>query len=165
MESPDLHPMASAHVPSYLPGADGSDPLFTAVAVFTIGLIILIGGFYFTLHSLPERMAHHGNHTQFQVIGILALLALFTHNNVFWVAALLLAAFRMPDFLTPLQSISDSLMAIYSRLPVAQQTPHAEAAAPAAAPEPARSTAQATPDAAPPTAQTPDPAPGDGRDV
>jgi hypothetical protein len=39
----------------------------------------------------------------------LALLALFTHNNVFWVAALLLAVVRWPDFSTPLNSIADSL--------------------------------------------------------
>ncbi|MEM7317735.1 MAG: hypothetical protein AAF408_01800 [Pseudomonadota bacterium] len=122
MDSSEINPMATTHIPWYLPGADGSDPLFTVVAAFTIGLIILIGAAYFTLHALPERMAHHGNHTQFQVIGILALIALFTHNNVFWVAALLLAAFRIPDFLTPLQSISDSLMAIYSRMPLPQHT-------------------------------------------
>ncbi|MEY8838492.1 hypothetical protein AB9K41_05595 [Cribrihabitans sp. XS_ASV171] len=107
-------------MPGFLPGPDGSDPLFVTVAAFTIGLIVLIGALYFTLHALPERMAHHGNSTQMQVIGILALLALFTHNHIFWIAALLVAAFRMPDFLTPLQSISDSLMAIYSRMPVAQ---------------------------------------------
>jgi len=37
------------------------------------------------------------------------LLALFTHNNVFWVAALILALLKFPDFLTPINSISDSL--------------------------------------------------------
>ncbi len=115
MDNSALHSMATGHVPGYLPAADGSDPLFTVVAVFTIGLIVAIGGLYFTLHAMPERMAHHGNHTQFQVIGILALLALFTHNNIFWVVALLLAAFRMPDFLTPLNSIASSLEALKNR--------------------------------------------------
>lgn len=109
METAQVHPMATGHIPWYLPGPDGSDPMFTFMAAFTILLIILIGGLYFRLHALPEQMAHTGNHTQFQVVGILALLALFTHNNIFWVAALLLAAFRMPDFLTPIQSIADSL--------------------------------------------------------
>lgn len=109
MDTPALHPMATGYIPGYFPGADGSDPLFTVVAIFTISLIIIIGSLYFTLHAIPEQMAHDGNHTQFQVIGILALLALFTHNNIFWVIALLLAAFRMPDFLTPLQSIAASL--------------------------------------------------------
>ena len=40
---------------------------------------------------------------------VLALLALFTHNNVFWVAAVILALLKFPDFLTPINSISDSL--------------------------------------------------------
>jgi len=40
---------------------------------------------------------------------VLALLALFTHNNVFWVAALILALLKLPDFVTPLNSISESL--------------------------------------------------------
>ena len=101
--------MATGHIPGYLPGADGSDPLFAGMVVFTILLVLLIGAFYFKLHAIPEHMAHEDNHTQMQVIGILALLALFTHNNIFWVIALLVAAFRMPDFLTPLQSIASSM--------------------------------------------------------
>ncbi|WP_209120862.1 hypothetical protein [Parasedimentitalea maritima] len=105
----NTHAMATGHIPGYLPGADGSDPLFTGMVVFTILLVLLIGSFYFKLHAIPEHMAHEDNHTQMQVIGILALLALFTHNNIFWVIALLVAAFRMPDFLTPLQSIASSL--------------------------------------------------------
>jgi hypothetical protein len=123
LDTSNLHPMAKGHIPSYLPGADGSDPLFVAIAVFTILLIIGIGGLYFRLHALPEQMAHHGNHTQFQVVGILALLALFTHNNIFWVAALLLAAFRMPDFLAPLESIADSLR-MQRLTPAAPMTEH-----------------------------------------
>ncbi len=106
------HPMATAHVPSFLPGPDGSDPLFTFMAIFTILLILGIGAFYLTLHALPEKMAHNDNHAQFQIIGILGLLALFTHNNIFWVAALLIAAFRVPDFLTPIWSIAESLHVI-----------------------------------------------------
>ncbi|MEW2912431.1 hypothetical protein [Leisingera sp. JC11] len=115
MSASNAHPMASGHVPAYLPGPDGSDPLFTFMAVTTILLILGIGALYLTLHAIPEKMAHTDNHTQFQVIGILALLALFTHNNLFWVAALLLAAFRMPDFLTPIQSIAASLEELKQR--------------------------------------------------
>jgi hypothetical protein len=112
MSEPGAHPMATAHVPGFLPGPDGSDPLFTFMAIFTILLILGIGALYLTLHALPEKMAHNDNHAQFQVIGILALLALFTHNNIFWVAALLIAAFRVPDFLTPIWSIAESLEVI-----------------------------------------------------
>lgn len=109
------HAMATAHIPGFLPGADGSDPLFTAMTVITIAMVLGIGSIYFKLHAIPEHMAHSDNHAQMQVIGILALLALFTHNNIFWVIALLVAAFRMPDFLSPLQSIAGSLDALNKR--------------------------------------------------
>lgn len=115
MTSPEINPMAPAHLPPYIAAADGSDFLFTFMAVFTVAVVLLIGVLYLTLHAMPERMAHESNHSQLQVVGILALLALFTHNNLFWVAAILIAAFRMPDFLTPLNSIAASLEAATGR--------------------------------------------------
>lgn len=109
MEHGTLHPMATGHIPDYVVAADGSDYLFTFMVFFTVGLILLLGIGYFTLHSLPERMAHESNHSQFQVVGILALIALFTHNNVFWVLAVVVAGFRFPDYLSPMESIAQSL--------------------------------------------------------
>jgi len=105
----EIHPMAPEHLPVFIPAVDGSDPLFSFLAIFGIVMILIIGAMYFSLHALPEHMAHEAGHTQMQVVGILALLALFTHNNIFWVVALLLAAFKMPDFLSPIQSIAKSL--------------------------------------------------------
>ena len=104
-----IHPLAPHHLPKFIPGADGSDPLFTAIVVLLIILLLVIGNAYLKLHALPERMAHKQNHTQLQIITILAILALFTHNNIFWVGALLLSVVRLPDFSTPLNSIADSL--------------------------------------------------------
>ena len=103
-----LHPMAPHDLPGYLAGSDG-DPLFTAVVWLLIITLLVVGNLYFKLHALPERMAHKHNNTQTQIIMVLAILALFTHNNVFWVAALLMSAVRLPDFTTPLKSIADSL--------------------------------------------------------
>ena len=34
---------------------------------------------------------------------------MFTHNHIYWIAGLLLAFVQLPDFSTPLNSISDSL--------------------------------------------------------
>jgi hypothetical protein len=101
--------MAPHVLPPFLPGADGSDPLFTVITIFVIALLIGAGGLYFTLHALPEKMGHSANSTQLQLISILAILALFTHNNLFWVIALVIAAVRLPDYLTPLTSIAESL--------------------------------------------------------
>lgn len=107
--------MAPEFLPGFIASADGSDHLFNVMIFITIAAILLIGVFYLTLHAMPERMAHDSNHSQMQVVGILALLALFTHNNLFWVAAIMIAAFRMPDFLTPLNSIAASLEAANRR--------------------------------------------------
>jgi hypothetical protein len=104
-----IHPLAPEHLPGFLPGPDGSDFLFSVVVGLIVVLMLVIGNLYLKLHALPERMAHRQNNTQLQIITALALLALFTHNNVFWVAALLLAVVRWPDFSTPLNSIADSL--------------------------------------------------------
>ena len=51
-----------------------------------------------------------------QIVGILGLISLITMNNAYWVAALLLAAMRIPDLVTPFKSISRSL----KKLSVAQ---------------------------------------------
>lgn len=100
--------MNTEHIPGYLAGAD-SDPLMVVMAVFLVVIILIAGVFYFKLHAVPEHIAHGKNHTQIQLITILTILALFTHNNIFWVAALVLAVVELPDFLTPLKSIAKSL--------------------------------------------------------
>lgn len=103
------HPMAPEHLPHYFAAADGSDFLFSLMVGFIVLIILGIGVAYFTLHSVPEHMAKSGNHTQLQLVSILGLLGLFTHNGLFWIAALVLAAFRAPDLVGPLRSIADSL--------------------------------------------------------
>ena len=112
MNTADIHPMATGHIPSYVVQADGSDFLFNFMLVFTVVVIILLGVAYFTLHSIPEKIAHQSNHPQFQLVGILALLALFTHNGLFWIAAILVAGFQFPDFAAPLRGIADAIRSL-----------------------------------------------------
>ncbi|WP_437342871.1 hypothetical protein [Ruegeria arenilitoris] len=130
MTSADLHPMATGHIPSYVTQADGSDFLFNFMVIFTVGLILLIGVAYFTLHSIPEKMAHENNHPQFQLVGILALLALFTHNGIFWVAAILVAGFQFPDFAAPLRAIADAIRSLAPGASPPPAVPDPEPAAP-----------------------------------
>jgi len=111
----EAHPLAPHHLPKFIGGPDGSDPLFTAVLVLLLIILMVVGNMYFKLHAIPERMAHKHNNTQLQFITVLAILALFTHNNVFWVAALLLAVIRLPDFSTPINSIAKSLARLANR--------------------------------------------------
>lgn len=109
MSSAAIHPLAPHHLPKFIGGPDGSDPLFTVVLILLLIILMAAGNLYFKLHAVPERMAHKHNNTQLQFITILTILALFTHNNIFWVAALLLAVVRLPDFSTPMNSIAKSL--------------------------------------------------------
>lgn len=111
-----IHQLAPHHLPYFLPGADGSDQMFTTAVIFLIAAVMGIGILYFSIHALPEKLAHGSNSMQTQAIGVLALLALFTHNNVFWVIALLLATIRFPDLATPLNSISKSLESLKERM-------------------------------------------------
>lgn len=127
MTAADLHPMATGHIPRYVVAADGSDYLFSAMVVFFVVVVLLVGVGYLTLHSVPEKMAHENNHPQFQLVGILALLALFTHNGIFWVAAILVAGFQFPDFAAPLKNIADAIRSL-GRSPVPE--PVAETAVP-----------------------------------
>lgn len=112
-----MHPLAPEHLPRFITAPGETDQMMVNVAIFLVIIILVIGVFYLTLHALPERMAHKRNSVQFQLIGILALLALFTHNNIFWLLALVIAVVEVPDFMTPLQSIAKSLEKATGREP------------------------------------------------
>lgn len=108
-----MNEMAPHHLPSFIPGPDGSDPLFTGTVVVVMISLVLLGTVYLRLHALPERISHHLSPVQFTLVATLGLLALFTHQNLYWVAALLLALVRFPDLEGPLNSIASSLRAMH----------------------------------------------------
>jgi hypothetical protein len=115
----EQHPMMNAAAPDHLPpfvtAPGGSDWLMTVMLVFLIVTVVSVGLIYLRLHALPEHMAHRTNKVQLQIVAVLALLALFTHNHVFWIAALLLALIDLPDFSTPMNSIALSLERLSGR--------------------------------------------------
>ena len=51
-------------------------------------------------------MAHKSQKLQFEIVAVLGLLALFTHQHIFWVTGLLLAFIDLPDFSTPIGRIA-----------------------------------------------------------
>ncbi len=104
-----LHPAAVEHLPIFITPPGQIDYLFVGVVVFLILIILIIGNLYFQLHAVPERMAHRTSKVQMEVVAVLALISLFTHNHLFWIAGLLLAFVHIPDFSTPLYSIAQSL--------------------------------------------------------
>jgi len=106
---PVLHPLASHNLPHFITAPGEIDRMMVITGIFLVVIIVSVGALYFTLHSLPERMAHKSNHVQSGIIALLCLIALFTHQHIFWIIAILLAFIRVPDFETPLKSISESL--------------------------------------------------------
>jgi len=111
-----LHALAPRHVPFFITAPGQTDVLLNAMIVFVIALFLLLGVFYFKLHSLPERLAHKNpNKMQFEIVAVLGLIALFTHNLNFWFAALILALIRLPDYQSPLETIAGAMTGIVNR--------------------------------------------------
>ena len=103
------HPAAAGHLPPFITGPGQTDVLYIFTVVLLIGIVLAVGVFYLRLHALPERIAHGTNKVQLEIVAVLALLALFTHDHLFWIAALLLAFIPFPDFSTPIASMARSL--------------------------------------------------------
>lgn len=93
----------------FISGPGVTDVFFVVVVVIAITVTMLVGVLYFTLHHLPEKIGTKVNSSQILLIGILSLIAMFTHNNTFFFAALILAAVQLPDWTTPFTSIAKSL--------------------------------------------------------
>jgi hypothetical protein len=105
----ELHPAAPHDLPSFITAPGDTDVLMVVVGIVLIGSILMVGNFYLHLHTMPERMAHKSQKLQFEIVAVLGLLALFTHNHLFWVIGLLLAMIDLPDFGTPLRRIAGSV--------------------------------------------------------
>jgi multisubunit Na+/H+ antiporter MnhF subunit len=112
-----INAAATDHLPFFITGPGQTDGLFNAMVVFLILVVFAVGLFYLRLHALPEHLAHGTSKVQLQLVGVLALLALFTHNHIFWIAALLLALVQFPNFSGPLASMAESLEKLAGRAP------------------------------------------------
>jgi hypothetical protein len=104
-----LHPAAPHHLPSFITAPGDTDVFMIVVGIMLIGAVVGVGNLYLHLHTLPERMAHRTHKLQFEIVAVLGLLALFTHNHLFWVIGLFLAMIDLPDFITPLRRIAGSV--------------------------------------------------------
>jgi hypothetical protein len=120
--SESLHPVAPHHLPGFITAPGDTDVLMIAVGIFLIGAILAVGNLYLHLHTLPERMAHKSKKLQFEIVAVLGLLALFTHNHLFWVIGLFLALIDLPDFITPLRRIAGSVDKLAGVPPEAEES-------------------------------------------
>jgi hypothetical protein len=99
------NPVATEHLPFFVTAPGNTDVLFNIMVVFTIASVVLLGLAFLTIHSLPERMAHKSKKVQLDIVAVLCLLALFTNEHVYWIAALLLAFIEFPDLATPFRNM------------------------------------------------------------
>src|ERR1700712_541120 len=109
------HPAAIEHLPIFITAPGQTDYLFIVVVIFLLATVLVVGNLYFQLHALPERRAHRANKVQMEIVAVLALISLFTHNHIFWIIGLLLAFVQIPDFSSPLSSIAQSLAKLSGR--------------------------------------------------
>jgi hypothetical protein len=107
--SESLHPNAPHHLPGFITAPGDTDVLMIVVGILLVGAVLGVGNLYLHLHTMPERMAHKSQKLQFEIVAVLGLLALFTHNHLFWVIGLFLAMVDLPDFGTPLRRIAGSV--------------------------------------------------------
>jgi hypothetical protein len=140
-----IHPAATEHLPFFITAPGQTDYLFVAVVIFLLLVVLALGNLYFQLHAFPERRAHRTSKAQLEIVAVLALISLFTHNHIYWIAGLLLAFIDFPDFSTPLDSIAQSLAKLSGRGATKGEPAHvkAEAAAPAGEPALAKEKAAA----------------------
>lgn len=96
-------------LPPFITAPGDTDIFFVGTGIFLIGVVLIVGVLFLTLHTLPERMAHSSQKLQFEIVAVLGLLALFTHVHLFWVAGLILALIDLPDWGTPLRRIAGSV--------------------------------------------------------
>jgi hypothetical protein len=107
-----LNPAAPHDLPAFITAPGETDILFNLVIVLVLAVVILTGVLYFKLHALPEQIAHRTTKIQYEIVAVLGLLSLFTHNHIYWIAGLLLALIPLPDFSTPLNRMAESLAKI-----------------------------------------------------
>ena len=84
-----MHPLAPPVLPSFIPSPGETDYWTIAMGTFLIAFVLAIGLLYLRLHALPDSIAHRSQQAQYEIVGVLGLIALFTHINAFWVAGLL----------------------------------------------------------------------------
>lgn len=104
-----LHPAAPHSLPNFITAPGDTDVFFVVSTTLVVLIILLVGVMFFWMHSLPERVAHKSKKLQFEIVAILGLLSLFTHQHIFWVIALILAFIEIPNFSHPLRSMAHSL--------------------------------------------------------
>lgn len=125
----EINPAAPHVLPFFVPGPDGSDQMMLMTALVMAVGVVALGVIFFTIHSLPERMAHRTKKVQMEIVAVLCLLALLSQVHAFWIAALLLALIDVPTLARPVERIAGSLERMAGRAQGEDPAPPAAAGA------------------------------------
>lgn len=82
-----------------------SDGFLVVVGFVLVASLLGFGALYFTIQSIPDRMAAGAHKVQMQLVGVLGLISLFTLNNAFWIAAILIAAVPLHEIFPTMKPI------------------------------------------------------------
>lgn len=77
---------SSVHAPWFVAGPGQTDALLILMAVFLVLIVFMFGVLMLRLHHLPEHIAQKEQKVLFQLVATLGLLAMFIHENLFWIA-------------------------------------------------------------------------------
>lgn len=91
-------PLSPDHLPWFVTAPGHTDVLMIVMGIFLVLFVLLFGVLMLRLHHLPEHIAQKEQKVQYEIVAVLGLLAMFTHENILWVAGLLLAMIDLPDF-------------------------------------------------------------------
>ena len=90
---------AMARLPFWVTAPGETDGFLIVVGLLLVLVLLGFGALYFTVQAIPDRMAAGAHKVQMQLVGVLGLLSLFTLNNAFWIAAILIAAVPLHEIL------------------------------------------------------------------
>ena len=94
-----LSPEALERLPFWVTAPGDTDGFLIVVGLFLVAVLLGFGALYFTIQAIPDKMAAGAHKVQMQLVGILGLISLFTMNNAFWIAAILVAAVPLHEIL------------------------------------------------------------------
>lgn len=91
------------NLPFWVTPPGGTDGFMMVVGVVLVAVLLGFGALYFTIQSIPDRMATGAHKVQMQLVSVLGLISLFTMNNAFWIAAILIAAVPLHELFPSLK--------------------------------------------------------------
>ncbi|MBE1284701.1 MAG: hypothetical protein GJ676_15425 [Rhodobacteraceae bacterium] len=100
---------ALERLPFWVTPPGETDGFMMVVGFVLVATLLGFGALYFTIQAIPDRMAAGAHKVQMQLVSVLGLISLFTLNNAFWIAAILIAAVPLHEVFPSLKPVEHTL--------------------------------------------------------